>query len=132
MSLQLALVASNLLQSSSFRRRFEAAKARAMDLSKCTTPAMKELLVNYGSAVGCPPDYFLPLLTTCASFMGTNSRVQINDSWSEPAILWTLVVARKGEKKSAVLKPLLLVSTILVSLVVPIMLIMNFRCSQCR
>ena len=102
------MAASNMLQFSSFRRRFEAAKARAMDLSKCTTPATKELLVNYGSAVGCPPEYlFLPLLTTCASFMGANSRVQINDTWAEPAILWTVVVARKGEKKSAALKPLL-------------------------
>ena len=55
--------------------------------------------------------------------MGTNSRVQINDSWSEPAILWTVVVARKGEKMSAVLKQLLMVSTILVSLVMLIMLI---------
>ena len=50
---------------------------------------------------------FLPLLTASASFMGANTSLQINDSWSEPPILWTLVVARKGEKKSAAIKPLL-------------------------
>ena len=28
----------------------------------------------------------------------------VNPEWSEPAILWTVVAARKGEKKTAALK----------------------------
>ena len=97
--------AASLMQFASFRSRFQAAKSKAMDLSKCTTPATKELLTTYAGAVGCPAEYlFLPLLTTCAAFMGASSRLKINDT---PAILWTLVVTRKGEKKSAALKPLL-------------------------
>ena len=66
------------------------------------------MLNSYASAVGCPMEYmFLPLLTTCTSFMGANTCIKINDTWSEAPILWTLVVARKGEKKSAAIKPLL-------------------------
>ncbi len=66
------------------------------------------MLESYAGAVGCPPEYiFLPLLTTCASFMGARSSLKINETWSEPPILWTVVVARKGEKKSAAIKPLL-------------------------
>ena len=30
----------------------------------------------------------------------------VNPEWSEPAILWTVVAARKGEKKTAALKRL--------------------------
>ena len=43
---------------------------------------------------------------TCALFMEANTSLEINDSWSEPPIVWTLVVARK-EEKSAAIKPLL-------------------------
>ena len=37
--------------------------------------------------------------------MGVNA--YINQEWSEPAILWTVVAARKGEKKTAAVKRLL-------------------------
>ena len=33
--------------------------------------------------------------------------MDINQEWSEPAILWTVVAARKGEKKTAAIKRLL-------------------------
>ena len=83
-------------------------QSKSLDFAKCTTPATRAILQSYAGAVGCPLEYiFLPLLTTCASFMGANTSIKINDSWSEPPILWTLVVARKGEKKSAAIKPLL-------------------------
>ena len=92
----------------SFRKRFQDAQAKSMDLSKYTTQTTKDILQAYAGAVGCPAEYlFLPLLTTCASFMGAQTKVKINDTWYEPAILWTLIVARKGEKKSAAIKPLI-------------------------
>ena len=50
---------------------------------------------------------FFPLLTVAASFMGVNSTLRINEEWSEPAIIWTVVAARKGEKKTAALKRLI-------------------------
>lgn len=56
----------------------------------------------------CPRicNYF-PLTTVTASFMGVNAKIKINDEWKEPAILWNVVGARKGEKKSAALKRIL-------------------------
>ncbi len=39
--------------------------------------------------------------------MGVNATIKINDEWPEPAILWNVVAARKGEKKTAALKRLL-------------------------
>ena len=42
-----------------------------------------------------------------ASFMGVNAEIKVNDEWSEPAVLWTVVAARKGEKKTAALKRIL-------------------------
>ena len=45
-----------------------------------------------------------PLLTTVASFIGTNGQVRINAEWVEPAIIRFVVAARKGEKKTAALR----------------------------
>ena len=64
-----------------------------------------KLLNAHSNAIGVPPEFILwPLLTTIASQMGTNASVKINDEWSEPSILWFVIAARKGEKKTAALK----------------------------
>ena len=39
-----------------------------------------------------------------SSFMGTNAFVKINEEWWEPSIIWFVIAARKGEKKTAALK----------------------------
>ena len=67
------------------------------------------MLESYAGTVWCPMEYILlPLLTASALFMGAHTSLYIYyDSWLEPPILWTLVVARKGDKKSAAIKPLL-------------------------
>ena len=99
---------SAILQCASLWKRFRTAQSQALDFAKCTTTPTRAMLQSYAGAVGCPLEYvFLPLLTTCASFMGANTSIKINDTWFEPSVLWTLVVARKGEKKSAAIKPLL-------------------------
>lgn len=54
--------------------------------------------------MGCPNEYiFFPLLTVSSSFIGTNRKIKINDSWEEPSIVWFNVCARKGQKKTAAL-----------------------------
>ena len=35
--------------------------------------------------------------------MGTNAFVNMNPEWQEPSILWFIIAARKGEKKTAAL-----------------------------
>ncbi len=58
-------------------------------------------IVGHAEAIG------VPLLTVSASFMGVNASLRINEEWCEPSILWTVVAARKGEKKTAALERLL-------------------------
>lgn len=39
--------------------------------------------------------------------MSVNAREDINEEWSEPAIIWNVVASRKGEIKTAAMKRLL-------------------------
>ena len=60
---------------------------------------------GHANAIGVPQEFILwPLLTATASFMGTNAFVKINKEWWEPSIIWFVIAARKGEKKTAALK----------------------------
>lgn len=52
----------------------------------------------------CPKNSLCPLITATASFMDTNAFVKINKEWWEPSIIWFVIAARKGEKKTAALK----------------------------
>ena len=64
-----------------------------------------QLIHAHSNAIGVPPKFILwPLLTTIASLMGTNASIKINDEWLEPSIIWFVIAARKGEKKTAALK----------------------------
>ena len=73
-----------------------------LDLEKCTTPLIAKYVGNYSSSTGYPKQYFLiPLQSIAAHFMGPN--VKVHEGWSEPIILWGVVVAHKGEKKSPAL-----------------------------
>ena len=72
-----------------------------------TTNQTRNLVRTYADSLGCPAEYILfPPLTVTASFIGTHGRIQINDSWEEPAIVWFNVCVRKGLKKTAALNVL--------------------------
>ena len=59
----------------------------------------------HADAIGVPPEFIVwPLLTATASFMGTNASIQVNKEWLEPAIIWFVIAAKKGEKKTAALR----------------------------
>jgi len=45
----------------------------------------------------------VPMLTACAGCIGNNRRVRIKEGWSEPCLLWTLLVAPSGATKSPAL-----------------------------
>ena len=45
---------------------------------------------------------YFPTPNYCC-LLGTNGRIEIHDSWEEPAIVWFNVCARKGQKKTAAL-----------------------------
>ena len=87
-------------------QRISAGQAIAFAWEKTTTPT-RNLVHAYADSLGCPAEYILfPLLTVTASFIGTHGRIQINDSWEEPSIVWFNVCARKGQKKTAALNVL--------------------------
>lgn len=46
-------------------------------------------------------------LAVCAGAIGTTRRIALNEDWTEPAILWTAVVAKSGTTKSPPLEKVL-------------------------
>ena len=66
---------------------------------------LSEPLVGVGAAlsdaIGCPIEFIvLPLLTIIVGCMGVNAHIAINQMWKEPAILWFIIAANKGQKKT--------------------------------
>ena len=90
---------------SSFQKRLRTANTRRLDLSKHTSPCLHRLLKASADSIGAQEEFvFYPLLTAVASCMGVNAHVNINAAWTEPAIMWFIVAAKKGEKKTAALR----------------------------
>ena len=88
--------------------RINSAQEFSLDWNRSCSSSLIRTIEGHADAVGAPKEYiFFPLLTVVASFMGVNARMCVNSEWSEPAILWSVVAARKGEKKTAALKRLL-------------------------
>ena len=87
---------------SSLLTRLHAVNAMRLDLPKHTSPALYRLLKGSADCIGAQEKFvFYPLLTAVASCMGVNAHANINPAWKEPAIMWFVVAAKKGEKKTA-------------------------------
>ena len=100
----------------SFHNKLVKAQSSCLDLADVLTPTVVVLINALADAIGCPVEFiFFPLLTIIASCVGINGTIRINDTWSEPAIMWFIVAANKGQKKTAALrllkKPLLEIET---------------------
>ena len=81
-----------------------AAQGKIFDFRKGTSYGVKALVKAHNEAIGCPLEcVFFQLLSVCSHFMGPDCRVMVNEKWKEPAILWTVVLAEKGQKKSPAL-----------------------------
>ena len=82
-----------------------AANEKRLDLTTCLSPQLHHLVTCHADALGVPQEFVLyPLLTSVAACIGVNGNIRINPTWVEPSILWLVVAARKGEKKTAALK----------------------------
>ena len=95
-----------------FHNKLVKVQSSCLDLADVLTPTVVVLINALADAIGCPVKFIFPLLLTIiASCVGINGTVRINDTWSEPAIMWFIVAANKGQKKTAALrllkKPLL-------------------------
>ena len=83
-------------------RRLQEANQRRLPLQQYLSPGLHRLVDSHADAIGAPVEFiFYPLLTAVASCMGINSRIWINQTWTEPSILWFVVAAKKGEKTAA-------------------------------
>ena len=92
----------------SVKTRISNAQQITLDWETTCSEELLQVITAHSDAIGSPKHYiFFPLLTVTASFMGVNASIKINEEWSEPAILWNVIAARKGEKKTAAMKRLL-------------------------
>jgi hypothetical protein len=67
----------------------------------CLPDVVREYVQATAGALGCPPEYVvMPLLAVLASAIGNSRRIALKASWSEPAVVWSCVIARSGTQKS--------------------------------
>jgi hypothetical protein len=66
---------------------------------------IKFFVVQGSRAIGCDESYVaLPLLAGLASAIGNTRRIQLRRTWSEPAIVWAVIVGESGTLKSPALE----------------------------
>ena len=95
-----------------FKDKLQKVQSTCLDFSNITSEPLVGVCTALSDAIGCPVEsIFFPLLTIIAACMGVNAQVKINPIWHEPAIIWFIIAANKGQKKTAALrllkKPLL-------------------------
>ena len=95
-----------------FKVKLQKAQSSCVDFTKIASVPLVGMCTALSNAIGCPIEFiFFPLLTIVAACMGINAHVKVNPIWYEPAILWFIIAANKGQKKTAALrllkKPLL-------------------------
>ena len=101
-------VSKNIISPCTIKRRVLNAQSVLLGWEEACSEEVLRAVSAHADAVGSPKHYiYFPMLTVAASMMGVNAEVKINDEWSEPSILWSVVAARKGEKKTAAMKRLL-------------------------
>jgi hypothetical protein len=65
---------------------------------------IRSLAIDGAAAIGCDPSYIaLPALAAAASAIGSTRRIRLKGSWTEPAILWSVIVGDSGARKSPAL-----------------------------
>jgi len=62
---------------------------------------IRSFVIEGAAALGCDPSYIaLPLLAALAAAVGNSRRIGPKRGWSEPSVLWTVVVGWSGTLKS--------------------------------
>lgn len=91
----------------SFHNKLLKVQSSCLDFADLT-PTVVILINALADAIGCPGEFIFPLLTIIASCVGINGTIRINDTWSEPAIMWFIVAANKKTAALRLLKKRLL------------------------
>jgi hypothetical protein len=67
-------------------------------------PAAAANVVASAAAIGCDEALIaLPTLSVLAAAVGNSHRIEIKNSWEEPAMIWTAIVSPSGTSKSPAL-----------------------------
>jgi len=62
---------------------------------------MRRFVEEASLALRCDPVFLaFPMITICGSLIGTTRRIRLKRTWCEYPILWTVVIADSGSKKS--------------------------------
>ena len=68
---------------------------------ECLPETVRRFVVEAARAMGCDESFLaLPALTVIAGMIGNSARIRLKNTWFEPAILWTAIVAESGAGKS--------------------------------
>lgn len=72
---------------------------------------VRSYVIKGAESIGCDPAYLaLPALSVAAACIGNRREVRLKNDWAEPSVIWAVVVAPSGTKKSpaqaAVVEPL--------------------------
>jgi hypothetical protein len=63
--------------------------------------AVADLIHHGAQAIGCPEDLIgVHVLGVASAAIGATREIEIKPGWTEPAIIWSAVIALTGEKKS--------------------------------
>ena len=66
---------------------------------------VQKYIINKAEQLGSPYDYFGGgILTVFAGAIGTTYGIQLNKGWEEPSILWHVVLAETGSRKTSCFK----------------------------
>lgn len=66
---------------------------------------IRGFVTEAAKAIGCDPSYIaLPLISALASAIGNTHRIQLKRGWTEPAIVWTIIVGESGTMKTPAFK----------------------------
>lgn len=66
---------------------------------------IRSYVVDGARAIGCDPSFVaLPMLSALASAIGNTRKLKLKRSWTEPAIIWTVIVGESGTIKSPALE----------------------------
>ncbi|XP_055869350.1 uncharacterized protein LOC106072531 [Biomphalaria glabrata] len=67
-----------------------------------------DYLEDLARGIGCPVEYVLvPLLPCIGGLLGTNTTIKVHKAWTEPPVVWSMVGAGGGTRRSAVIRQLL-------------------------
>ena len=88
-----------------FKVKLQEAQCLCLDFGNVASEPLVGMCTTLSDAIGCPIEFiFFPLLTIVAACMGVNAQVKVNPIWYESAILWFIIAANKGQKKTATLE----------------------------